>query len=65
MQPFHVFRDYKGKKIEQLDLNGKLGMGKGKLVVMVLPGQKILPEVKKLLSNDSIFLHNERNANKD
>ena len=64
VQRFHVFRDLAGKEIEKLELIGKLGMGKGKMVVQVFPNQIIPSEIKKLLGKDTIFMHHELGTKK-
>ena len=50
------FKDIKGNKITRKELIGKLGMGSGKMLVQIFPGQKISAEMKSLLRDDVIFM---------
>ncbi len=50
------FKDIKGNEISRKELIGKLGMGSGKMLVQIFPGQKISAEMKSLLRDDVIFM---------
>lgn len=50
------FKDIRGDNISRKGMIGKLGMGSGKMLVQILPGQEISAEMKSLLKDDVIFM---------
>lgn len=50
------FKDIKGTDIPRKAMIGKLGMGTGKMLVQIFPGQKISTEFKSLLKDDVVFM---------
>ena len=50
------FKDIKGTDIPRKAMIGKLGMGTGKMLVQIFPGQKNSTEFKSLLKDDVVFM---------
>lgn len=51
----YVFRDVNGKEISRKEMIGKLGMGNGRILISLLPNQKIPPVYRQLFNAQTIF----------
>ena len=50
----YVFQKLDGKKLDKLEMIKRLGMGEGKLIVSLMPGQRIPDAWHKLLKKDAL-----------